>query len=68
MEIFLMDNLIVIGQWIIVGIAVFGLIFNTGVIWNDVKHIKKSIDELWKEVNAIKAYLMENPKKERDKK
>lgn len=62
-----MENLIVIGQWIIVGLAVCGLVFNTGVIWNDVKHIKKSIEEIWKEINSIKAYLMKHSK-ERDKK
>ena len=61
-----MENLIVIGQWIIVGIAVLGLVFNTGVIWNDVKHIKASIKDIWNEINAIKLYLMDH--KERDKK
>lgn len=63
-----MENLVVIGQWIIVGLAVCGLIFNTGVIYNDVKHLKKSVDEIWKEINIIKSFLMKNKEKERDKK
>ena len=35
-------------QWIIVAIAVGGLIFNTGVLWNDVKHLKKEVEEIKK--------------------
>lgn len=49
-------------QWIIVGIAILGFAFNTGVVWNDVKHLKKSIDEIWVEVNKIKDTLIERIK------
>lgn len=49
--------------WFVVALAVLGFVFNTGVIYNDVKHLKRSIDAIWKEVNAIKKYLMENEKK-----
>lgn len=51
-------------KWIIVGIAISGLIFNTGVLYNDVKHLKKSVEDIWKEINHIKTILI----KERDKK
>ena len=53
-----------LGKWIIVGIAISGLIFNTGVLYNDVKHLKKSVEDIWKEINHIKTILIE----ERDKK
>lgn len=52
-----------IAQWIIVGIAVSGLIFNTGVLFNDIKHLKKSVDEIWSEINEIKKILIERDKK-----
>ena len=51
-----------IAQWIIVGIAVAGLIFNTGVLYNDIKHLKKSVDEIWVELNKIKDILIERSK------
>lgn len=51
-------------QWVIVGLAVAGLIFNSGVLYNDVKHLKKSVDDIWKEINHIKTMLI----KERDTK
>ena len=53
-----------LAKWIIVGIAVAGLVFNSGVLYNDVKHLKKSVDDIWKEINHIKTMLI----KERDKK
>ncbi len=33
-------------RWIIVALAVLGLAFNSGVLYNDVKHLSKSIEEL----------------------
>lgn len=55
-----------LAKWVIVTIAVFGLVFNTGVVWgfmrNDVKHIKKSIEDIWKEINKIKDILIERNK------
>lgn len=48
-----------LAQWIIVGIAIAGLIFNTGVLYNDIKHLKKSVDEIWTELNKIKDILIE---------
>lgn len=51
-------------QWTIVGLAILGFVFNTGIIWNDVKHLKKSVNDIWKEINHIKTILI----KERDTK
>ena len=50
-------------QWIIVGIAVAGLVFNSGILYNDVKHLKKSMDDIWKEINHIKIMLTEEREK-----
>lgn len=52
-----------IAKWILVAIAVLGLAFNTGIVWNDVKHLKKSIDDIWSELNAIKKHLWEEKDK-----
>jgi hypothetical protein len=51
-----------LAKWIIVGLAVAGLIFNTGVLYNDIKHLKKSVDEIWTEINKIKDILIERSK------
>lgn len=51
-----------LAKWIIVGIAVAGFVFNSGVVWNDVKHLKKSVDDIWKEVNEIKKALLKEEK------
>lgn len=51
-----------LAKWIIVGIAIAGLIFNSGVLYNDVKHLKKSVDDIWSEINEIKNILIERGK------
>lgn len=51
-------------QWIIVAIAVLGFVFNTGVLWNEVKHLKKSVDDMWKEINDIKLILIKERSKD----
>lgn len=43
-------------------LAVFGLVFNSGVLYNDVKHLKKSVDDIWSELNEIKKILIERGK------
>lgn len=48
-----------LAKWIIVAIAILGFAFNTGIMWNDVKHLKKSVDDIWKEINEIKKFLLE---------
>ncbi len=44
---------------IVATLAVGGLVFNSGVLYNDVKHLKKSVDDVWKEINEIKNILIE---------
>lgn len=51
-----------IGAMIVALLAVIGLVFNSGVLYNDVSHIKKSIDDLWGELNEIKKILIERKK------
>lgn len=48
-----------LAKWIIVGIAIAGLIFNSGILYNDVRHLKKSVDDIWGELNEIKKILIE---------
>ncbi|GAG43357.1 unnamed protein product [marine sediment metagenome] len=49
-------------EWIIVSIAVLGLVFNSGILYNDVKHLKKSMDNIWLEINKIKEHLLKEDK------
>ena len=48
-----------IAKWIIVALAVAGFIFNTGVIWNDVKHNRESIQEIKQEMSQLRLFVME---------
>ena len=52
-----------IGAMIVATLAIIGLVFNSGVLYNDVKHLKKSVDDIWKEINEIKNILIERDKK-----
>lgn len=52
-----------LAKWIIVGIAILGIVFNTGVLWNDVKHLKKSVSSLWEKMDTIEKFLLERDKK-----
>jgi len=56
-----------IAQWIIVAIAVGGFIYSAIVtnvtLKNDVKHLQKSVDGLWSEINEIKNILIEKRSK-----
>lgn len=45
--------------WVVVGLALLGFIYNSGILWNDVKHLKKSVDDIWDELNEIKKILIE---------
>lgn len=51
-----------ISAMIVAILAVIGLVFNSGVLYNDVSHIKKSIDDIWGEINEIKLILIERSK------
>jgi len=56
-----------LAKWIIVGIAVGGLIYNVivthTILKNDVKHLQKSVDSLWAKIDEILKYLLEKGKK-----
>jgi len=45
-------------KWIIVALAVAGLIFNSGVLYNDVKHLKTEMVELKQQIGSIQEYLL----------
>lgn len=49
-----------IARWIIVAIAVSGIIFNTAILYNDVKHLNKQVQEIKQEIRDLRQYLMEN--------
>jgi hypothetical protein len=46
-------------RWIIVALAVAGLIFNSGVLYNDVKHLKNDLAEVKKEIRFLRECVME---------
>ena len=35
-------------RWVIVALTVLGLAFNSGILYNDVKHLSKSVEKLEK--------------------
>ena len=45
-------------KWIIVALAVAGLIFNSGVLYNDVKHLKEDLAEVKQEIQYLREYLI----------
>jgi len=40
-------------RWIIVGLAVLGLAFNSGILYNDVKHLSESVTRLEKSYDDL---------------
>lgn len=46
-------------QWTIVALALVGFVFNSGVLWNEVRHLKKSVEDIWKKMDKIEQYLLE---------
>ena len=46
-------------KWIVVAFAIGGLIFNSGILYNDVRHLKDDLAEIKEEVKEIRIYLME---------
>jgi len=55
-----------LAKWIIVGIAVVGFIYNIivthTILKNDVKHLQKSVDNLWEKIDEIYKILLERGK------
>ena len=48
-----------IARWVIVAIAVSGIVFNTAVLYNDVKHLNRQIQEIKQEIRDLRNYLLE---------
>ena len=46
-------------RWIIVALAVGGLIFNSGILYNDVKHLAAEVTEIKQELKDLRVFLME---------
>lgn len=49
-----------IARWIIVGLSVIMVIFNTGVVYNDVKHNTEAIEKIRQDIKEIRNYLLES--------
>lgn len=47
-------------RWVIVALAVGSVIFNTAVLYNDVKHLKNAVQEIKQEIRDLRTYLLEN--------
>lgn len=45
-------------RWIIVAFAIAGLIFNSGILYNDVRHLKEDLQEIKQEIHEIRTHLM----------
>jgi hypothetical protein len=45
-------------KWIVVAFAIGGLIFNSGILYNDVRHLKEDLAEIKQEVKEIMVHLM----------
>lgn len=46
-------------RWIIVALAVGGLIFNSGILYNDVKHLKEEVAEVKQEIKNLRELFIE---------
>lgn len=45
-------------KWIIVAIAIATIIFNSAILYNDVKHLKRAVTEIKMDVKSINAHLL----------
>jgi hypothetical protein len=45
-------------RWIIVGLSILTLAFNSGVLYNDVKHLKTDVTEIKKDLRGLREYIM----------
>jgi hypothetical protein len=46
-------------KWVVVALAVGGLIFNSGILYNDVKHVKDEIAEVKQEIKELRVLFTE---------
>jgi hypothetical protein len=51
-------------KWIIVALALLTLAFNSGILYNDVKHLKTDLTEIKMDVKSINAYLLHQSEEE----
>ena len=51
-----------VAKWVIVALALLTLAFNSGVLYNDVKHLKEALAEVKQEVKSINMYLLQKSK------
>ena len=47
-----------IAKWIIIAIAIGGLIFNSGILYNDVHTLKGDVQELKESIDRIEQFLL----------
>jgi hypothetical protein len=46
-------------KWIVVALAVGGLIFNSGILYNDVRHLKEEVSEVKQEIKDLRELFIE---------
>ena len=46
-----------VSKWVVIGFAIAGLIFNSGILYNDVKHLKADMTEIKQEMKEMKKTL-----------
>ncbi len=50
-------------KWVIVGLSVAAIIFNTGITYNCIQGLKESVKDIWKEINQVKNMLIQDRQK-----
>lgn len=48
-----------LARWILVSVALAGILSNAVILWNDVKHIKGDMVEIKQDIKEIRQYLLE---------
>ena len=47
-------------KWLIVALAIGGLIFNSGILYNDVRHLTEAVNEIKQDVRDLRTALISN--------
>ena len=45
-------------KWIIVGFSILTLAFNSGILYNDVKHLKSDVKDIKQDLRSLREYIM----------
>ena len=45
-------------KWFIVGLSILTLAFNSGILYNDVKHLKTDVNEIKQDLRGLREYIM----------